>query len=326
MKSPSAFAIVGPRLIDRGYSAIPVMPGSKVPGCIRFGKWQPASDWQRFGARRPTRIETEIWCSWSDAGVGVVCGGPSSHYLIAIDIDTEDNQILSAIRFSMPTTYVQKRGAKGRTLFFRGPRIDKSKSWNINGQRACDLIGPGRQTVLPPTTHPHTGTPYKWICDALEDVDFDELPELTPQHVEVINEALRPFGYREPERLPERPLTFVCDDKRGREYALGLLYGCADELACQREPGRNELLNIVVGRMGRCVARGWLSEDEAWVAAWNGCIENGLLADDGELQFRNTFASGLRYGLTRPMPDPRERLQSDPAFAARIANLKSRVA
>jgi hypothetical protein len=144
------------------------------------------------------------------------------------------------------------------------------------------------------------------------------LPELTSQHIAAIDEALGPFGYAEPAQRPEcDPGVFVCDDRRGREYALGVLNGCADEMAQRRQPGRNDLLNVLSGRLGRYVARGWLTEDEAVTAMWNGCVANGLLADDGERQFWATFRSGFKYGLERPAPDPRQRTP-DPAFAGRI--------
>jgi hypothetical protein len=63
----------------------------------------------------------------------------------------------SSILRAIPLSTVGKRGQKGRTLFYRGP--DMSRSWNIDGKRVCDLIGPGEQTVLPPTVHPDAGQP-----------------------------------------------------------------------------------------------------------------------------------------------------------------------
>jgi bifunctional DNA primase/polymerase-like protein len=217
-----------------------------------------------------------------------------------------------------------KKGAHGSTRFYRGPLISKSKSWRLHGDiQVADLIGPGRQSVLPPSRHP-SGCAYVWTGpDALEDVSPADLPELTREHIVAIDAALTPFGYREPVALPERdPATFVCSDARGREYGLGALYGCAAELA-QCESGRNNLLNILAGRLGRCVARGWLSEQECWAACWNAGVRNGMISDNGERQFAATFRSGLVYGLSRPMPDPRERLTIDPAFAARIKNLNA---
>jgi Bifunctional DNA primase/polymerase, N-terminal len=98
---------------------------------------------------------------------------------------------------------VRKAGAKGETLFYFGPGIEKSMSWNIANKRVVDLIGPGRQTVLPPSIHPDTQAPYRWLgLDTLEDLAPDELPELSSDIIEKISAALRPFGY-EPDAEPQ---------------------------------------------------------------------------------------------------------------------------
>jgi hypothetical protein len=91
---------------------------------------------------------------------------------------------------------VRKRGQKGETSFYYGPEIEKSQSWDINKKRVVDLIGPGRQTVLPPTIHPDTKQPYRWItCETLEDFEPSELPPLPADIAERITAALAPLGY-----------------------------------------------------------------------------------------------------------------------------------
>ena len=114
--------------------------------------------WQKryLDGRKPQLMELAAWGS-GDAGIGVV-GGKASHGLVAIDIDTDDTATAGAIVKVLPATPVSKIGQKGETRFFYGPDITTSQSWNIDGKRVCDLIGPGRQTVLPPTIHPdHRG-------------------------------------------------------------------------------------------------------------------------------------------------------------------------
>jgi hypothetical protein len=206
MKTKSPFAITGPRLIEREYCALPVAPGTKRPSTFKRNEWVGITGWcEEYTRRLPTNLEIEWWSGLPDAGVGIVCG-PASKNVVGIDIDTDDKEITSAIRFALPHAYLIKRGQKGSTIFFRGRSIEKSKSWNINKQRVCDLIGPGRFTVLPPTIHPDTGRPYKWAIDALENTYSDELPELTPQDIAAIDEALWPFGYEpEPEYGPLPP-------------------------------------------------------------------------------------------------------------------------
>ena len=191
-----AYAQIGERLIERGFAAIPIIPGTKRPGFQHAGQWLGLSNWQRrFNRGAPSPAERERWAA-GDTGIGVITG-PASHGTVAIDVDTDDKAITAAIVSALPPTPIRKRGAKGETLFYHGPQIVTSQSWNIDGHRVVDLIGPGRQTVLPPTLHPDTGQPYVWTgSEALEDVAPADLPELGANVVGRISAALVPFGYR----------------------------------------------------------------------------------------------------------------------------------
>ena len=110
------------------------MPGSKIPGYQCAGLWTPLLGWQKryLDGRKPQLIELAAWGS-GDAGIGVV-GGKASHGLVAIDIDTDDTAINSAIVKVLPATPVSKNGQKGETRFFHGPDIMTSQSWNIAGR------------------------------------------------------------------------------------------------------------------------------------------------------------------------------------------------
>ena len=177
-----AYAQCAERLIERGFAAVPIMPGTKRPGFFFAGMWIGLANWQRrFNGGPPPESERERWAA-GDTGVGVVAG-QASHGLIAVDIDSEDAAIQAALQNVLPPTNVRKTGARGETLFYYGPGITQSQSWNIAGKRVVDLIGPGRQTVLPPTIHPDTGAPYRWSgSESLEDLQPHELPMLGADH------------------------------------------------------------------------------------------------------------------------------------------------
>jgi hypothetical protein len=197
----SPFSKHGARLIQRGYSVIPIAPGTKYPGEFRHGEWSAMRDWPRYAERAPTKWEIPFWEQWPGAGIGVVFGVASGH-LVGVDIDVDDQPVIDAIRAALPPTTVKKRGAKGATFFYRGPGIE-SKSFNdANGQRLCDLLGPGRQSLLPPSIHPGIESPYRWIGpDCLDYLAPSALPLLPPNAAELIGDALTPFGYMaEPER------------------------------------------------------------------------------------------------------------------------------
>lgn len=241
------YAAVGAKLVERGYSAIPVMPGTKRPGHMRGGEWIGMSDWrEKYTKRLPSQFEIDIW-SRTEAGVCVVCG-PGSSGLVAVDIDTEDELVIAALDAVLPVTPVAKRGAKGETRFYLCPDIQEfngtpSPSFNLPSDdgrkyRAVDIIGPGRQTVLPPTIHPDTHQPYRWIGAALEDFDPDDLPRLDPDIAAQIAAALVPFGYEAEQR--HAPLTAGVESLADRphrqlnETALGNLGAWVPKLQLYR--------------------------------------------------------------------------------------------
>lgn len=203
-----AYAAVGSKLVERGYSAIPIMPGTKRPGYLRGGEWIGMTDWhEKYSRRAPTQFETDRWAA-TDAGVCVVCGKGSKN-LIGIDIDTDHPDLVAAFDELLPVTPLRKRGETGETRFYIGkpvtrsfnltdPRYKPAKVADGKQYRVCDIIGEGRQTVLPPTVHPDTGEPYKWIGSvALEDIDADEIPAIDDDIADQIAKMLERFGYKE---------------------------------------------------------------------------------------------------------------------------------
>jgi hypothetical protein len=191
-----AYADNSGKLIALGFAPIPIKPRTKKPGFLHRGVYVGLPSWQRrFNRGVPS---CEVLAKWGegDTGIGILTG-PPSHGAVAVDIDTDDPAIMAAITDVLPEAFAGKRGAKGETLFFYGPAIAVSKSWKIDGKTVVDLIGPGRQTVLPPTLHEDTGLPYKWTrLFALKDVVPDALPLLGVDIVEAITAALVPFGYK----------------------------------------------------------------------------------------------------------------------------------
>src|SRR5215471_4912074 len=182
-------------LVERGYATVPIMPGSKAPGYCCAGLRIGLINWQGryLHGRQPNYMDHNLWGS-GDAGIGVV-GGKASRGMVAIDIDSDDIAIKTAIIKALPPTPVRKVGAKGETAFYYGPDIAASRSWNIDGKRVCDLIADGRQTVLPPTIHPN-GVRYRWVGDSLDAYDPDELPLLDADTIGNIETVLIPFGWQ----------------------------------------------------------------------------------------------------------------------------------
>src|SRR5262245_29094479 len=193
--SASPFEAHAARLLERGYQVVPIIPGSKRPGFFCNGSWVGLKRWAtRFNGRASLQAARERWFG-DGAGIGVL-GGPASGDLIGVDIDTEAPEIVAALLTVLPPSEVKKAGARGETRFYRGPGI-ASESWSIGDQRIIEIIGAGRQTLLPPTVHPDTQMPYRWLTpDTLEDLGPHELPLLPPDIAIAITGVLEPFGYQ----------------------------------------------------------------------------------------------------------------------------------
>jgi hypothetical protein len=190
-----AYADKSDRLIERGFAAIPIIPGTKKPGILCDGQWLGLANWpRRYNRGVPEAAVRARWAA-GDSGLGMLTGAASKG-AIGIDIDTEDKALDAAIRSALPVTPVKKRGAKGETLFYYAPEITASRKWTIDGKTVVELLGPGRQTVLPPTLHPETGRPYAWTgSETLEDVAPHELPELGADIADRVSAVLASFGY-----------------------------------------------------------------------------------------------------------------------------------
>lgn len=194
-KPSSPFAETGNALLAAGYSPIPIVPGDKMPGHYGSGVWRAARNWSEFCEHRPTEFQMRLWNGWPNAGVGVALGRD----LVGIDIDNDEPAVREAIESVLPPCTVGKVGARGVTYFFRGDTTKiKSRAFKIDGQGIVDVLAHGRQTVLPPSIHPRTGQPYRWLTgmQALEDVALEDLPELPDNICDLIALALEQFGYK----------------------------------------------------------------------------------------------------------------------------------
>lgn len=103
----------------------------------------------------------------NNTGLGILTGKVNN--LIAIDIDTDDPQFLKEFE-NYCYSPISKRGQKGITYFFQYTEGMESKSFPPFVDFLCDR----RQTVLPPSIHPVTKTPYSWINESSTLLNFDK--------------------------------------------------------------------------------------------------------------------------------------------------------
>jgi hypothetical protein len=194
----SVYNKYAPKLEACGYSPpLPIGPGTKLPQAYvpSERRYETISGWTHPAFRPRTTPQP-------GAGIGIRCGKqPNGRYLIGLDLDREDIA-LKAID-SFPGLAVTKAGQRGFTAFFQSPRPVESHDFRIGEELVLQVLSDGRQSVLPPTTHPTTKQPYTWTCEGtLYDIPCENLPEWPEDGLEQIEAMLRPLGY---ESQPEKP-------------------------------------------------------------------------------------------------------------------------
>lgn len=197
--------------LDRGYSVIPIAPGTKRPGqWSEADGWRGMSDWERFNQRLPTEIELPIWYTWPGAGIGLLTGKLSG--IVALDRDW-DAPGTDALEAMIPYTPVKKKGAKGYTAFFRY-NGERSCSFNIGGARVLDVLSDGRQTLMPGTLHPEGHTYIYLTHDILEDYDPEALPLLPDNFLEQVAAVLLPYQDAQDTQYQKKHIALPDNDKQ----------------------------------------------------------------------------------------------------------------
>jgi len=158
---------------QRGFWPRPITLGSKA--CH-------LKDWQRPDGNIP-RDELASWISkHGHLGIGLLMGSPlpDGTTLGALDIDHDDYvRIGRALLRDPPSGRIGKKGA----VFFvrvRGrPTNPEFRVAGDDGKRygkVAEGLFVKKLCVIPPTIHPDTRQPYRWIGRPLLEVDFDDLP------------------------------------------------------------------------------------------------------------------------------------------------------
>lgn len=305
----SPFARTGHKLLANGYSPLPITPGTKA--CHVRG-------WTEFCGVQPSSDQVSTWAEQSDSGIGVAMGGG----FIGLDIDTDDEEILAAIRDVIPESIVAKRGAKGRTDFYNDQTqsIPARKFKDCNGRIIVEILAHGNQSVIPPTLHPKTGKPYDYLTSrTLEDTTLEELPEPPADLVEQLERTLAPFlpPQKDPDSSRRPTVPPKCaEDRPMRTWADSALRGETTKVAAAQKGSRNLQLFNSTCALGRYVHNGVLSEVDLTGPLLGACDTNGLLREDGRSQCIATIRSALTKAVDDELPD----LERRAAHAGRHAN------
>lgn len=109
--------------------------------------------------------------------------------VIALDLDTDNPEILDKIKHLLPESPVEKRGSKGYTRFFRYTG-ERTEVVHYNKKVVLEILSTGKKTTIPPSIHPN-GATYVWTSEKeLLDVNKEDLPVLPPFLVSEITRIL----------------------------------------------------------------------------------------------------------------------------------------
>ena len=167
------FANHAPLYRARGYFPRPIKLGAKS---------SPVRGW-------PTpdpELEPGIADSWleqyGEMGIGLLMGSPlpDGTVLGAIDIDHDDFVRAAQVALGQPPS--ARIGKRGAVFFVRVQGDATFREFKIitdtGTVKVGELLCLKRLCVLPPTIHPDTGLPYRWVGRPLLETDFSELPLL----------------------------------------------------------------------------------------------------------------------------------------------------
>ena len=156
---------------NRRLSARPIWPREK--GC-HMPRWQ----------RAESEISDALFESWLQKfgtyGLGLVMGTPlpDGSILGALDIDHDDYTRVGRALLGNPVS--GRFGKKGAVFFVRV--FGKAENWEfkVKGRpelgKVAECLFIKKLCVIPPTVHPDTKQPYRWLGTALHEVSFDQLP------------------------------------------------------------------------------------------------------------------------------------------------------
>lgn len=145
----------------RGWSVIPIRPGSKLP--------IPKS-WTPYQTRLATEAEIKAWWKATpDAGIALVCGKISG--VIIVDIDKKNDGEKSAAGVALPPTMVSRTGGGGNHYLYKWrPGLVGAK---VGIAKGIDIRSDNSYAILPPSSHA-SGNDYEWVD---EDEQIAPAPE-----------------------------------------------------------------------------------------------------------------------------------------------------
>lgn len=298
MASKSIYARFATTYVMLGYSPIPFFTSSG----------NPPKKWSDYCDAVPNVELRRKWESQPSERIALCCG---FNGLVAIDVDTTDETILTLIRKTLPHCHVARVGSKGWAMLCRyeGEGDCKFKSiYGLDNQPLVEIKGSGQNVTVPPSIHRTTGEPYYWLkldCGLIhaERPELPELPIITESDIERLREVLKPWT--RPERVLKGKSTKKDTSAKKENHVRywQRTYDNVTKEVADTKGGRNTMLFQKACRVGLAVHHGLISESEYYDGFTEACRFNGLLADEGVRSIEATLRSALDTSASDELPE-----------------------
>lgn len=160
----------------------------QIPFIPLKGKIPITKSWQKHCNTLPSPSEKKLYLSKIENSIGLPLGPCSG--VIAIDIDSTDEEEVRIIEKLLPPSPIVKVGKKGETRFYKY-NGEQAKKLSRGGRMVIELLSTGNQTVLPPSIHPDTKKPYYYKTKhKIESYDLSKLSALPNGIMDEIDRAI----------------------------------------------------------------------------------------------------------------------------------------
>ena len=172
--------------------------------------------------------------------------------LVVVDIDPRNGG--AVLPDLMPPTRCVRTGSGGWHLYYRHPGGRFAANLDHHGHQGIDIKADGGYVVAPPSIHPDTRQPYRWIGDR-------PVIEMPPPLVA----ACRPIA---PPAAPAATVTPLTNG-RGISSPAALLQAHLTAVDQAAEGGRRTTLYGAARGVARMVAAGAITERDAYTALYD---------------------------------------------------------
>ena len=283
-------------LMGLGLDVMPLEPRSKVSFAANWPAAAPHSAETFRAARKP------------GGNIGLRTGRPAPGgflHVLDFDVDAPSDEALTALHELLPPNALRcgpvavsgnASGQRRHYYFCCEAPLRKAVRYVEGGK--LELLGRGQQAVLPPSVHPVSGLPYRWL-QAPEADDLGIGAPIAP--VLPLDRALAWGAEVWAETVPVEHVEAFEPAPDQLERAAERLAAWAAELAETAEGGRDDKANAAVFWAAGAARLGFLTKAEAEAALIPAALACGLKQSEISKKFRDRAAWGK--GWKRPLTD-----------------------